>query len=170
MKRGVHANCCWGISVDEMVRIPCLEDGKQSKFFGVPESVMQEDKLVLECAAGEYLRLLSMIWSSPLSDQNRVSASNQFALPVLGLFMWTQQWTVTDLRQIDREARKIVVENGGRHPCGSNALLYLPRSKGGRVLRSVEMEYKATKIKLYGSGDHAMKVVRKFDEKAEELG
>ena len=64
---------------------PSLEDGKRYKFLGVLESVMQEDKLVLECAAKEYLRGMSIIWTSPLSDHNRVIASNQFALPVLGL-------------------------------------------------------------------------------------
>ena len=161
-------------NLDEAARIPSLEDGKQYKFLGVLENVMQEDKLVLECAAKEYLRRLSIIWTSPLSDHNRVIASNQFALPVLGYLLWKQQWPITDLKQIDREARKIVVENVGRHPCGSNALLCLPRNKAGRGLRSVEMEYKATKVKgavrLYCNEDLAMKMVREFEERAEEMG
>ena len=55
-----------------------------------------------------------------------------------------------DIQEIDRKARKIVIENGGRHPCCSNAIFYLPRDKGGRGLRSVEMEYKGTKIKSAG--------------------
>ena len=66
-----------------------MEEGKQYKFWGMLERVMQEDKLVLECAAREYLRRISMIWLSPLSDQNRVSPSSQFALPVLGYLMDT---------------------------------------------------------------------------------
>ena len=74
MKRGVHTYGGSGISVNEMVRIPCLEEGKQYKFLGMLESLMQEDKLVLECSAREYLRRMSMIWSSPLSDQNCVSS------------------------------------------------------------------------------------------------
>ena len=83
--------------------------------------------------------------------------------------MWTQQWPVMELsKQIDREARKIVVESGGRHPCNSNALLYLPRNRGGQGLRSVEMEYKATKIKgavrLHGNQDPALRMVRGFEE------
>ena len=73
-------------------------------------------------------------------------ASNQFALPVLGFLMWTQDWSVTDLKIVDREAC-IIVENGGKHPGGSTALLYLPREKGTRALRAVETEYKITKIK-----------------------
>ena len=30
---------------------------------------------------------------------------------------------------------------------GSTAVLYLPRVKGGRGLRAIEMEYKVTKVK-----------------------
>ncbi|XP_068757656.1 uncharacterized protein [Montipora capricornis] len=128
----------------------------------------------LDCAAREFLRRMSIIWSSPLSDHNRVTASNQFALPVLGYLMWTQQWPVTELKRLDGEARKIIVENGGKHPSGSTAILYMPREKGGRGLRSIEEEYKVTKIKaavkLYRNDDPAMAMVREFEERAEKEG
>ena len=105
-----------------------------------------------------------------MSDYNRVVASNQFALPVLGYLMWTQQWSLMGIKQIDREACKIVVESGGRHPCSSILLLYVPRSEGGRGLRSVEMEYKATKIKgavrLHGNEDPSLGMVPEFEEQA----
>jgi len=43
--------------------------------------VTQDKKLALECAAKVNLRRISVIWSSPLSDINRVRASiNQSAL------------------------------------------------------------------------------------------
>lgn len=74
---------------------------------------------------------------------------------------------------IDREARKIIFENGGKHLSGSTALVYLPRLNGGRGMRSVENEYKATKIKaaikLYEDKDAAMNVVLEFEERAEIL-
>ena len=69
-------------------------------------------------------------------------ATDQFALPVLTYRMWLQHWTLTDLRVVDRQARRIVSVYGGKHPLGSTALLYLPRGSGGRGLRSVEQEYK----------------------------
>ena len=50
------------------------------------------------------------------------------------------------------------------------SLLYLPRSKGGWRLRSVEMDYKATKIKgavrLHSNEDPALEMVREFEEQA----
>ena len=56
-------------------------------------------------------------------------------------------WTLSDLRDVDRAARKIIVEYGGKLPASLTSLLYLPSRKGGRGLRSVEHEYKLTKIK-----------------------
>ena len=121
-----------------------------------------------------YLKRLSVIWSSPLSDINRVRASNQYAMPVLTYLMWTQHWPITELRVIDREARKIICENGGKHPLSSTAIMYLAREKGGRGLRSVEREYKLTKIKaairLCHNMDPSMGAVQQFEERAVEKG
>ena len=63
------------------------------------------------------------MWTSPLSDANRVKASNQFALLVLTYPMWTQQWPLEELKSIDRETRKLISENGGRHPLSSTACI-----------------------------------------------
>ena len=103
-----------------------------------------------------------------------MAASNQFALPILAYLMWTLHWSLTDLRNLDREARKIIVSSGGKHPLSSTVLLYLAREKGGRGLRSVEDEYKAIKVKsalkLYTNTDPTMQMVRAFEERAENKG
>ena len=93
-----------------------LKTGEHYKFLGVLENLKQEDKLVLKCATEVYLQRMSVIWCSPLSDYNWVHASNQFALPVLTYYMRTQQWPIAELQKIDRETRKIIIENGGKHP------------------------------------------------------
>ena len=117
--RGVNIHDASGLRLDDSARVPDLE----YKFLGVLESVIQEDRLSLECAAKEYLRRMSVTWTSPLSDHNRLTASNQFALPLLSYLMWTQHWPLTELRKLDKEVRKIIVENGGKHPCGSTSIL-----------------------------------------------
>ena len=131
------------------------------------ELTLQDEKLALAVAAKVYLQRLSVIWTSPLSDANRVKATNQFALPVLTYLMWTQHWPLTELREIDRETRKVVSENGGRHPLSSTALFYLPRVAGGRGMKSVEQEYKLSKImsaiKLNNNLDPMMNTVRAFE-------
>ena len=83
VRRGVHTHDASGTRLDGSARVPDLEDGKQYKFLGVLESVTLEDRLSWECAAKEYLRRMSVMRTSPLPDDNRVTASNQFALPLL---------------------------------------------------------------------------------------
>ena len=109
-----------------------------------------------------------------MSDHHKVVATNQFALPVLVYFMWMQVWPITELQRLDRESRKIMVENGGKHPLGTSDLLYLPTKVGGRGLKSIEAEYKLTKVKaavrLYNNSDPTMQLVRQFEEKARRTG
>ena len=83
-KRGVRVVESTGLLLsDGNVKIPTLEDGKQYKFFGVLQSLRQEERIALRCVAREYLRRLSVIWSSPLSEYHRMIESNQFALPAM---------------------------------------------------------------------------------------
>ena len=119
------------VKVDEKKVIKHLKKATHYKFLGVLENVKQEDKLPLECASKIYLLRMSIIWSSSFSEENRMRASNHFALPVLIYLIWTQTWHLADLRRIDGEARKIIVDNGGKHPLGSRALLYLQREQDG---------------------------------------
>ena len=120
--------------------IESLKPGTSYKFLGVHEKVTQDESLALECAAKVYLRRLSVIWPGPLSDINRVTANNQLTMPVRTYLMWTLHWLIPELQVIDREARKIICENGGKHPLSSTAVMYLAGEKGGRGLRSVERE------------------------------
>ena len=62
--------------------------------------------MVLENIEKEYLKRVSVIWSSPLSDYNKVLATNQFVLLVMTYFMWTQVWPIMELHIIDHETRK----------------------------------------------------------------
>ena len=88
--------------------------------------------------------------------------------------MWTQTWSIANIQQLDRERRMIIVQNGGNHPKGSTAILYITRKLGGRGLKSVENEYKNANIKaavkLYCNADPMMAVVRSFEELAVQNG
>ena len=174
VKRGGLDTRSAEIEVGESEVITSLKEGTYYKFLGVTENVKQEDSQVLKCAAKVYLQRMSVIWSSPLSDFNKVMASNQFALPILSYLMWTQVWPIAELQRLDRETRKVIVENGAKHPLGSTSLMYLPRKSRGRGLKSVESEYKLIKIKaavkLYSNTDQTMIVVRDFEKKAEYTG
>ena len=173
VRGGVPVDVPEGFKSGEMV-IDSLKENTTYRFLGAPERLLQEKKLSLQCTTKTYLQRLSVIWSSPLSDINRVQASNQLAMPVLSYLMWSQHWCLTDLRDVDRQARKIVCESGGEHPLGLKVTVYLPRALGGRGMRSVEEKYKMTKIKsaikLYSNDDPTMSLVRAFEENAAHKG
>ena len=116
-----------GVKVDESSVIKCLKEGSQYKFLGVLESTKQEDQLAFRVASEVSLDRLSVIWSIPFSDYHRIVTSNKYALPALINLLWNQHLSLTELQRIDHEARKIIVENGGKHPFGSTALCYLAR-------------------------------------------
>ena len=127
VKRGCVVKQTENMEIDGLKSIKSLGEESTYNFLGVLENSKQEDKLVLENASKEYLRRLAIIWSSPLSDHSKVVTTNQYALPVLSYLMWTQTWPLAQLQQVDREARKIIVEFGGNHPQGSTAILYMSR-------------------------------------------
>ena len=135
-QRGVVSETSNGF-IDGQATVNCLKEDAQYRFLGTLERLLQVEKLALDIAARAYLQRLSVMWSSPHSDKNKAMATNQLALLVLSYPMWWHQWCVTDLRNIDRESRKIICENGGKYPLGSTTLLYLPRhvrGEGGMVL------------------------------------
>ena len=87
--------------------------------------------------------------------------------------MWTQTWPLANLQHLDREARKITVENRGNHPQGATAVLYMSRTSGRREVRFVEHEYKKIKIKaikLFQNPDPAFSAARMFEEKSMKTG
>ena len=63
--------------------------------------------------------------------------------------------------------RKILKDTKAKHPASSNELLYFPRTKGRRGLKSVEQVYKETKIKaaqhMHRSTYPAVKAAAKAD-------
>ena len=122
----------------------------------------QGERLELECPAKVYLRRLLVIQSSPLSDVNPVRASNQFAMPVLTYLMWTQHWPIMELWVIDREARKIICENGGKHPVSLTEVMYLAREKRGCELHSIEHDYELTRLLQAPRQDRAQSQSRCF--------
>ena len=125
---------------DGQAAINCLKEDAQYRFLGTPEHLLREEKLALDIIARAYLQRLSVLSSSPLSDKNKVTATNQLSLPVLSYLTWSQQWCVADLRNIDRESRKIICGNSRKSPLGSTVLMYRPRHVRGSGVESVEAE------------------------------
>ena len=146
VKRGIlHGEFVAKLNVSTTIR--SVDKNRSYKFLGIYEHLGQ-DEMIREGASKEFLQRVWLIWSSPLSDALKVQATNTFAMSVLSYFITTTEWTIYEVQERDRQVRKILRDNKGRHPCASVHLMYLPRSMGGRGLKSVEQEYKELKIKI----------------------
>ena len=156
VKRGeMHHN--QALQLDHTTMIRAVQEDQPNKFLGTKEHALQVSRLMREETAKEFLQRAWLIWSSPLSD----------ALPALTYHMPVIHWPVNDLKELDRMLRKILNDTKAKHPASSNELLYFPKTKGGRSLKSVEQVYKETKIKtalhMHRSTDPAVKAAAKTD-------
>ena len=78
--------------------VASLKEGEQYKFLRVLESLKQDDTMALKIAAKRYIQRVSVIWSSPLSDWNKVKSTKEFALSTLMYSTWNLTLPLVELR------------------------------------------------------------------------
>ena len=165
LKRGKHF--VEEITLTDGFILKCLDSLEVYKYLGVPECVIHDVpnlcKQILETIRGR----ANITWSSPLSDRNKVTATNTFVNTTAEYFFWSEKFRLEDLRTMDIYVREAMVNNGAKHYQQMNSVLYLPTRLGGRGLKSLEKTYKETKIKaaikLLNSTDKRIMIVTKFN-------
>lgn len=110
------------------------------EFLGKFQNTQHLDDKTIEEAAEEYRKRM-------LSVPRKVKATN-YALPTMQCYMWTTNWQINILRDLDRLTRKIIKECHGKHKHELTQLRYLPPEEGGKGLIEIEALYKHTKIKV----------------------
>ena len=167
MKRGKYEVCDHvTLSGGEIVK--CLDEKESYEFMGVPQCV----KINVSELSRELLKVVRqrayIIWSSELSDANKCMACNQFINSAIEYYFWTVKFTINTINEMDATIRDVMNHLGAKHTNLMNAITYLPRSKGGRGLRSLEDTHKATKIKLaiklVQDPDHRLDIVRAYHD------
>ena len=152
------------VSITDTEELKILDTDDHYKFLGKYENSVQVEQQVCNEATSEYLKRLPVIWSRNISIPKKVLATKTFALPTLQYHMWTTDWTVIQLKDIDRRTREILRTEGGIHHHESIKLLYLPEELGGSGMKNVEDTYKLTRIKmanyLNNSDDKRMQVCK----------
>ena len=119
-----------GTKLDQSSVVESLKPWTSYQFLGLFKKQSHKTKswqLNAHIAAKVYLRRLSVIWSSHLLDINCVRARKQFAMIVQTYLRWSQQLPNTELWAIDREATKIICEEGGKHLLSSTLVTHLVR-------------------------------------------
>ena len=167
LKRGVVDISDGDLILADGAKIQNLASGSVYKFLGILENEMHDVDKLLENIKTTIVKRASVVWSSPLSDFNKIQATNVFVLSCIEYYLWTEKVNLGDLREIDMSIRNIMNINNAKYKLQANSSLYLPRSLGGRGLKQIEYIYKITRIKaaarILTDVDPEMKTVKEFD-------
>ena len=125
-----------------------LNETDQYKFLGKYKNATQLEEQVYTDMGEEYIKRLSVIWTSNISVPRKIRATNTFAESLLQYHMWTAKRKINDLKDADKTTREIIRESSAMHKNESVRLFYLPGNLGGSGLESIEDSYKLTKIKM----------------------
>ena len=143
-----------------------LQSEQDYKFLGVPENNLHNVENIIESLTKLIRQRTNVIWSSPLSDFNKVMATNIFVYSSMEYYMWSERFNLTGIRELDKIIREVMKQYHAKYSLQMNATLYLSRQKGCRGLRNLEMVYKKTKIEammnLFESADPRIKCVKRF--------
>ena len=86
---------------------------------------------------------MEKIWNSELSSFNKVIAHNTFAVPVFVTSVGIVDWTINEIKETDCKTRKQLTMTGNFHRNGDVGRLHIPRSEGGRGLKSTVRMYES---------------------------
>ena len=131
------------------LKITPLKSGDHYKYLGIDENISYDGPINKERISKEYLSRVKKIWTSELSDYNKVTAHNTFATPVITPTVGILDWTIAEIEQLDIKTRKKLTLSGSFHPNSDIDKLYISRSKGGRGLKSIKTLFEGRIISIY---------------------
>ena len=89
LKKGKVVDKDGDIRLNEKIILKCLEI-QPYKFLGMPETDIHNTDKLIQPLIENISQRTNVIWTSPLSDFNKVLATNSFAMSLVNNFMWSQ--------------------------------------------------------------------------------
>ena len=117
-----------------------MEDigGMPYKYLGVLESDRIKMAEMKEKVKKDYNTRVKKLLKSRLNAGNLIKAINAWAVATVRYTAGILDWTVDELKDMDRKTRKLLTMNNGLHPRADVDRLYLPRREGGKGMMSIE--------------------------------
>ena len=137
------------IRLDEETIIKDLEQEKVYKYLGVDDSSGIQHATMKQKLKKELVRRTRLILKTELNSNNRITAINTLAIPVITYSFNILYWNLSEVKRLDIKIRKMMTTRSMHHPKADIHRLYLPRSSGGRGLTQLELSYKTSTIGLF---------------------
>ncbi len=144
--------------------VPTADIETPYKYLGVLQAFAVRHKENKASCVGKYLKRVRSIWRTRLPGPKQAELMGSWAMGVLKYHFIFTEWSVVELRAVDRLTRKILIEHQAHHPKASVARLYLPRRQGGRGLQSLEQIYERETVSaafyLVNASDSELQAIR----------
>jgi hypothetical protein len=145
------------------------------KYLGVLEAEKIKMEEMKNKVRKEYQQRVKKLMKSRLNAGNLIKAMNTWAVAAVRYTAGILDWTVEELRAMDRKTRKTMTMNRALHPKADVDRLYLARGEGGRGMMSIEEVVRLEECSLsdYAKqregprGDKVLEVFRKEKSKVE---
>ena len=135
--------------LDEETMIKDLEQEKVYKNLSVDESNGIQHTTMKQKLKKELVRRTQLILKSELNSENRITAKNILAIPVITYIFIITDCNPSEVKRLDIKIRKMMTTHSMHHPKDNIHRLYLPRSNRGRSLAQLELSYKTSTIGLF---------------------
>ena len=131
-------------------RMKCLDPIKYEnyKFLGYEQSDSIKKDAILNRIKAEMMNRLNRVLDSKLCDKFMIRAINTHVIPVAAYAMNLCTLSKAEIYELDMLIKKQLRKRGMHGFQCSNERLYLPRSEGGRGLKSLVDVYAETKIRI----------------------
>ena len=97
----------------------------------------------------KYYARCRKVWSSELTTFNKATAHSTFVISIITPTFGIIDWTVEELKDIDKRTCKILCMNGSSHPKSDIDRLYIPWHQCGMGLKSVKSLFECRIVSLY---------------------
>ena len=124
-------------------------DGDIFKYLGQDENIACVGEVKKERVRKELYASCRKVSSSELSVYNKATAHNVFLISIITPTFGIIDWTIEELKEIDKRTRKILCMNSTFHPNSNIDRLYIPRYQGGRGLKPANSLFKCRIVSLY---------------------
>ena len=127
-----------GIEIQSGERIKEIDTDQGYKYLGILEADDMKFSEMKCTIKKEYLRRLKVILKSNLNSKNTISAINSRAISIVRYSAGILGWTVSEMKELDRQTRKMLTLHNMFHKKGDVDRLYISRQEGVRGLISIE--------------------------------
>ena len=158
------------IQVGEGSYIEDLTADSTYRYLGIEENETIEHKKMREKIRKEYLRRLKKICKSDLTPKNKITAINQYAVPVVTYGFGVVNWPQVEINKLDVKTRKMLTLHKITYRNQCLDRIYLPRREGGLGLTEIDQAHKASIISisqyLESSEEEIIKIVTEHHKEA----